>query len=148
MLPQERRYLLLEFPVLRTARHVAEIGAGCGSSLLPVLKANPEAVATATDISATCLLQLAAAAQREGIDVAARVRAFVADSTDPRVNAAFEGVGADALLIIFTLSAVAPEQQAIMLAQAYSALRPGGQLLIRDHGLYDMVGPQQSLRGA
>lgn len=41
---KERRYLLLEFPQLATSdppQHFVEIGCGCGSSLLPVLRANP-----------------------------------------------------------------------------------------------------------
>jgi len=48
------RYLLLEFPALARAAPpllVAELGCGCGSSLLPVLKANPAARALATDLS-------------------------------------------------------------------------------------------------
>ena len=35
------RYLLLEFPVLTTQdppQHVVELGCGCGSALLPILK--------------------------------------------------------------------------------------------------------------
>ena len=47
---------------------------------------------------------------------------------------------ADCLLIMFTLSAVEPEKaQHEMLSNAFRALRPGGRLMLRDHGLYDMV---------
>ena len=38
---KERRYLLLEFPVLAVQeppQHIVELGCGCGSALLPVLK--------------------------------------------------------------------------------------------------------------
>jgi hypothetical protein len=45
---KERRYLLLEFPELLRMEHVAEIGCGCGSSILPVLKANPASRTTCT----------------------------------------------------------------------------------------------------
>ncbi|KXZ54894.1 hypothetical protein GPECTOR_4g966 [Gonium pectorale] len=135
---KERRYLLLEFPQLLSATHVAEIGCGCGSSILPVLKANPGARATCTDISTTCLDQLLAAAAAEGVP-RERVAVFPADATDPAAAPAFVGHGADCLLIMFTLSAVPPEQQAVMLRHAWAALAPGGRLMIRDHGLYDMV---------
>lgn len=50
---KERRYLLLEFPQLLRSDvplHVAEIGCGCGSSLLPVLKANPSSRATGASL--------------------------------------------------------------------------------------------------
>lgn len=40
---------------------------------------------------------------------------------------------------MFTLSAVPPDLQMHMLRNAHASLRPGGTLLIRDHGLYDMV---------
>jgi tRNA G46 methylase TrmB len=49
-----RRYLVLEFPALARRAPpllVAELGCGCGASLLPVLKANPAARALATDLS-------------------------------------------------------------------------------------------------
>lgn len=91
-----------------------------------------------TDISSTCLEQLQAAARLEGI-APERLHLFPADATDPSLAPAFAPIAADALLIMFTLSAVVPEQQLVMLAHAYGSLRPGGQLLIRDHGLYDMV---------
>ncbi|KAG2435841.1 hypothetical protein HXX76_007036 [Chlamydomonas incerta] len=137
---KERRYLLLEFPFLThpDCRHVVEIGAGCGSSILPVLKANPGSRTTCTDISTTCLDQLLAAAAAEGID-RARVAVFPADATDPAAGPLFDGLAADALLIMFTLSAVPPEQQLVMLQHAWRSLAPGGRLMIRDHGLYDMV---------
>jgi hypothetical protein len=46
-----RRYILLEFPALAKLSegdHVMEIGCGCGSSILPVLAANPSVAATVT----------------------------------------------------------------------------------------------------
>ncbi|PNW71911.1 hypothetical protein CHLRE_16g668100v5 [Chlamydomonas reinhardtii] len=137
---KERRYLLLEFPFLThpDCRHVVEIGAGCGSSILPVLKANPGSRTTCTDISTTCLEQLLAAAHAEGVD-RSRVAVFPADATDPAAAHLFNGLAADALLIMFTLSAVPPQQQLVMLQHAWRSLAPGGRLLIRDHGLYDMV---------
>ena len=66
-------------------RHVAEIGCGCGSSLLPVLTTNPESTATITDVSDTCILQLRAAAEAMGVDTGRRiVRSFACDSSDPK----------------------------------------------------------------
>ena len=38
------RYLLLEFPVLTVQnppQRIAELGCGCGSALLPILKVHP-----------------------------------------------------------------------------------------------------------
>lgn len=80
-----RRYLLLEFPSLAAAgrrQHVLEIGCGCGSSLLPVLKVNPDARVTATDLSPTAVRLFADAAARAGI-APDRYEAFPCDAADP-----------------------------------------------------------------
>lgn len=49
------------------------------------------------------------------------------------------GLHADSLLLVFTLSALPPEAHGAALAHAFAALRPGGLLLFRDYGLYDMA---------
>lgn len=45
----------------------------------------------------------------------------------------------DAVLLVFTLSAVPPMDMEKLLKRAYNAMAPGGLLLIRDYGLYDMA---------
>lgn len=55
------RYLLLEFPALKRTDpppRVVELGCGVGSSLLPVLKANPGARVIATDVSPAAVCRL------------------------------------------------------------------------------------------
>ena len=102
-----RRYLLLEFPVLALERpllRVAEIGAGAGASILPVLRANPSCTVVLTDISATCLLQLREAAQACGLHASRIESTFVADASDPGQLPSFADIAADLLLMIFTLS--------------------------------------------
>jgi ubiquinone/menaquinone biosynthesis C-methylase UbiE len=138
---KERRYLLKEFPILAQAhppKLIVEIGCGCGASLLPVLKANGGARAVGTDISSTCLEQLRAASAAEGIG-ASRLELFTADGTELEQMQRYAGLNADVVMIMFTLSAVLPEAMLVMLKQAAAALKPAGVLLIRDHGLYDMV---------
>jgi predicted methyltransferase len=70
---------------------------------------------------------------------APRIKFFACDSSDLDTAPHFQGVDATHLLIMFTLSALSPSQQLNMLKNAFRALRPGGMLLLRDHGLYDMV---------
>ncbi len=44
----------------------------------------------------------------------------------------------DCVLLVFTLSAIPPHQAATVLRQVQQALKPGGRLLFRDYGVYDM----------
>ncbi|PRW58343.1 Bis(5 -adenosyl)-triphosphatase [Chlorella sorokiniana] len=175
---KEKRYLMLEFPSLGTTnppQHIAEIGCGCGSALLPVLQANPTCRVTGCDISPTALRLLGRAAEQAGVD-SSRICTFVLDaasrsdacsssggsggsgsenetdrsrtsssggagssSSSSSSSSPLAGLGADSCLLVFTLSALAPEDQPALLAHAYAALRPGGLLLFRDYGLYDMA---------
>ncbi|KAL0035798.1 hypothetical protein WJX77_003039 [Trebouxia sp. C0004] len=151
---KERRYLLLEFPCLTVSeppQHFVEIGCGCGSSLLPVLKANPTCTVTGTDLSPTAVDMFKRAAAKAGI-ASHRFTGYPADSTQADAVGGAEPntqSSADAALLIFTLAAVTPEEMPAMLHTAFQALRPGGVLLIRDHGLYDLthlrLPPEQQL---
>jgi hypothetical protein len=73
-----------------------------------------------------------------GLDTS-RVEAFTADGTGPELGQRLASCAADAVLIMFTLSAVVPEGMLGMMRNAKAALRAGGVLCIRDHALYDMV---------
>jgi methyltransferase-like protein 6 len=78
-----RRYLLLEFPCLTVSQppqQFMEIGCGCGSSLLPVLKANPTCTVTGTDLSPTAVDMFKRAAAKAGI-ASHRFTGYAADST-------------------------------------------------------------------
>jgi methyltransferase-like protein 6 len=45
----------------------------------------------------------------------------------------------DYVLLVFVLSAVCPSRAATFLRNASAPLRPGGRVLFRDYGLYDMT---------
>ena len=208
---KERRYLTKEFPELSRAfqteennkpLRVLEIGCGTGSSVLPVLRANKEAVVYACDCSAAAL--------RKAIEVVSTLNgstffpfmcdislenlpSFLCrppcdrphshvtkmftelptlgvkqmdiitlddeeDGSDPDICTGIEnskklqfgGLGGPALLpvcdggldivtMIFTLSAIPVERMAHVLSECFAVLKPGGLLLFRDYGLYDMT---------
>ena len=109
--------------------------------------------ATAVDISAAAVRTTATISQKLGFEN--RLETFVANLTDPadpgvvRLTQAHPG-GFDALLMIFTLSAVNPLARVVggdtttsdmtcALETANRSLKMGGLLLIRDYGLYDMT---------
>ncbi|GMH32622.1 hypothetical protein BSKO_00456 [Bryopsis sp. KO-2023] len=140
---KERRYLSLEFPQLGKSdppQHFIEIGAGCGSSILPVLRSNNSCTCTACDVSSTALQLLMAAAKNTGIDCS-RIKTVVLDAAEPPAEnyTPIGGHEADCVLLVFTLSAVPPHMMANMLQHAFQCLRPGGLLLLRDYGLCDMT---------
>jgi methyltransferase-like protein 6 len=45
----------------------------------------------------------------------------------------------DYVLLVFVLSAVCPTRASTFLRNACAPLRPGGRVLFRDYGLYDMT---------
>lgn len=118
-------------------QHVLEIGCGCGSSLLPVLKANPRVECTACDVSPTAVSLFREAIKSAGVEES-RVKSFALDATTAEGSETIASVQADICLLVFTLSAVMPEDMHSMLRVAYQGLSPGGLLLFRDYALYDM----------
>lgn len=55
----------------------------------------------------------------------------------PSVDCCIEGL--DIVTMIFTLSAIPVEKMAHVLSECFEVLKPGGLLLFRDYGLYDMT---------
>ncbi|XP_024539956.1 methyltransferase-like protein [Selaginella moellendorffii] len=111
---KERRYLLKEFPELGRSNQdftVLEVGCGAGSSAIEALP--------------TWLACDACRASDFGIKSS--------------LVSCCEG-GADFITLIFALSALADlDQMSNLLKECCSVLRPGGMLLFRDYGLYDMT---------
>jgi methyltransferase-like protein 6 len=135
---KSRSYLEHCFPQLRAVGDGAllcEIGCGTGAGLLPLLRAQPRLCAHAVDLSAAAVHRLETELARDAA-LAARCRVEVCDATQALP---FTAGAAAAVLLVFTLSAVPRAQQAALVRRAADALRPGGHLLLRDYGLYDMV---------
>jgi SAM-dependent methyltransferase len=114
------------------------------------LQANPSMRATGCDVSPTALRLLREAAERAGVH-SARIHTFVLDAavddgsgagsagTAGRVQHPLASLHGDFVLLTFTLSAVPHARMPCMLRHAAIALRPGGLLLLRDYGRYDMA---------
>ena len=137
---KERRYLLRQFPLLeREQLRVLEVGCGTGSSVLPILKGNASAHVFASDPSQSAvritreLSELAGVGERLTTSVAATTASTTGGTgfaSTPQVDVA---------LLVFTLSAIASDVARRELTRALaSALSPGGYLLFRDYGLFDV----------
>ena len=101
-------------------------------------QANPTCTASVCDVSPTAIANLQTTLQNEGID-SERVHVAVHDAASPAGCPLICRRPADICMLIFTLSAVPPDHMHTMLETALQCLRPGGLLLVRDYGCYDMV---------
>ena len=132
---EERRYLLQAFPSLSSGElQVLEVGCGNGSSTTPILSGNPKARVHATDPSETAVEITRTVC--ENLGVADRLTTEV-QSADGPLGGALHG-HFDAALLVFTLSAVPRPGDVALFNRVASALRPGGVLLFRDYGNYDL----------
>ena len=145
---QAKRYLGAAFPAI--ARRCAEcanegadarallveLGCGSGAAVLPLLRAEARLNAVAVDVSPNAVALLRAALEADGAIATHRLRTATVDVR--RDALPVSDATADFVLCVFTLSAMEPETHARAFAKAYRALRPGGALLFRDFGLYDV----------
>jgi methyltransferase-like protein 6 len=147
-----RTYLSRDFPCLQRAAtqplSLLEFGCGTGASLLPLLSALPHLHATGFDLSPHAIALAAAHPVATGLG-AGRCLFFAGDATDPGCTVAQQVARAqaqaqhppaplfDAVLLLFCLSAIAPELHAAVLQRASQCLRAGGLLLLRDYGAGD-----------
>uniref|UniRef100_A0A2C9VB00 tRNA N(3)-methylcytidine methyltransferase n=1 Tax=Manihot esculenta TaxID=3983 RepID=A0A2C9VB00_MANES len=157
---KERRYLLKEFPELVSCddfSKVLEVGCGSGSSVIPILRIETlekaKQIVDATDI---ILVQNRFKPFYCGFGFTGFPKWLLCDSCSliPTLNqqecfssdgsyCLKEGGccigGVDFVTLIFTLSAVPFNRMPTAILECFFVLKPGGLLLFRDYGLYDMT---------
>eukprot|EP01128_Nolandella_sp_AFSM9_P007450 TRINITY_DN4084_c0_g1_i1.p1 TRINITY_DN4084_c0_g1~~TRINITY_DN4084_c0_g1_i1.p1 ORF type:complete len:390 (+),score=66.87 TRINITY_DN4084_c0_g1_i1:34-1203(+) len=146
---KDRNWLTTEYPELlpysdtnpgcpgvggRTALKIAEFGCGVGNTIVPLLPLCPDAVFYGSDFSPHAIKVLRDHPQFS-VD---RVKAFICDiaSEDP---VAIGDVEMDAVLLIFVLSAIAPDRHANVLRRIAKVMRKGALLFFRDYGVGDLA---------
>lgn len=144
-----------------------EVGCGNGSTVLPVLRGSKNITVYACDCSSEALVRTKENIDRATIG-ATKVDNFHSFSCDFSTSAFPNWVachhcrhnqhcyyhsgesgdtslnehcigGVDFVTLIFTLSAVPKERMPRAIKECFSVLKPGGLLLFRDYGLYDMT---------
>ncbi|XP_022083685.1 methyltransferase-like protein 2 isoform X2 [Acanthaster planci] len=134
--PQDQ---LLEekFPGWDSETRILEVGCGVGNTIFPVLQTNvdPGLFVYGCDFSSVA------------IDIVKqhheynpqRCHAFVYDITDDSAAMPFPQRSLDIIILIFVLSAIHPEKMQESVSRLARYLKPGGLVLLRDYGRYDMA---------
>ncbi|CAG9321454.1 unnamed protein product [Blepharisma stoltei] len=129
---KDRHYLLNEFPELNGEILLLEVGCGVGNAIYPLLEDNQALRAQVCDFSREAINLLR---QNPSFN-SERLQADVCDITKQPVPFTEPS---DALLILFVLSAISPEKHRLAIANATSNLKPGGLVMFRDYGRYDLA---------
>lgn len=125
------------FPGDTATFRILEVGCGVGNTVFPVLHTNndPGLMMYCCDFSTTAV-QLVK--DHRDYDPK-RCHAFVWDITDADASLPFPSESLDIVIMIFVLSAVHPDKMQHALNRLANCLKPGGQILLRDYGRYDMA---------
>lgn len=132
---KERHWFTEEFPVLKDARRILEVGCGTGSSIYPLLSINEDIIVYACDFA-----EHAVELVKQHKDYSSgRVTVFCNDITrNPLVgNVPEESI--DICMMIFVLSAISPAWMRNALANVNGTLRLGGMVCFRDYCSGDLA---------
>ncbi|KAI9303691.1 S-adenosyl-L-methionine-dependent methyltransferase [Cunninghamella echinulata] len=141
---KDRHWLKIEFPELFEAasseagnKKVFEIGCGAGNTMYPLLEQsqNPELFVYAADYSSTAVQVVLNNPDYNP----ERSKAFVWDLASESLPEDIEPESLDIIVMIFVFSALAPEQWAQAIKNLHRMLKPGGLVLFRDYGRYDLA---------
>eukprot|EP00922_Rhytidocystis_sp_ex-Travisia-forbesii_P005878 GHVS01008534.1.p1 GENE.GHVS01008534.1~~GHVS01008534.1.p1 ORF type:complete len:328 (+),score=56.06 GHVS01008534.1:25-1008(+) len=153
---KDRQWMKKEFAELRNCRGgneasveeslLVEVGCGVGNSLMPILKDNPHISAVGIDCSERAIQMLKERWKNETSQLPAAsqggrlIDAAVADITREDIAPSLCAAGsADMVLLMFVLSAIHPDHYTQVALRCSKLLKPGGVVLLRDYGRYDMA---------
>lgn len=142
---KDRNWLFTEFPELllkddvpESSFKILEVGCGVGNTVFPIVRSNknPNLYVYGCDFSSTAIDVLK---QSPDYDEA-KCKAFVCDITDLHKNEFPINKGElDLIVMIFVFSAIKPEKMLDTMKNMVKLLKPGGKILFRDYGLYDLA---------
>lgn len=137
---RDRQWLPSEFPELYEPQHlkIMEVGCGAGNTVFPLAKARKEEAdfhVYACDFAPSAV-KLVKEFREYNPD---RISVFLHDLSKDEVFEGIEEGTLDVIVAIFVLSALDPAKLDFAINKMYRYLKPGGFLLFRDYGQYDMT---------
>ncbi|XP_048416602.2 tRNA N(3)-methylcytidine methyltransferase METTL2 [Stegostoma tigrinum] len=116
---------------------ILEVGCGVGNTVFPILQTNkdPGLFVYCCDFSSTAveLIKLNSCYDHS------RCLAFVHDLCDTQATYPMPNESLDIIILIFVLSAIHPDKIQAVVKRLSQLLKPGGMILFRDYGRYDMA---------
>jgi len=125
------------FPGEAAHTRIFEVGCGVGNTVFPVLQANSD-----KGIFMYCcdFAKSAVDLVKEHPDYDRdRCYAFLCDISCENPEFPFPKESLDIIVLIFVLSAIAPSKMQRVICTLAELLKPGGRILFRDYGRYDMA---------
>lgn len=112
-----------------------EVGCGVGNFIFPLLSWSNIQYIHACDISPRAVDFV----KQNPLYDTNKINAFTCDITQDSVLSQVPASSVDIATLIFVLSAIHPDKFSAVVKNLYSLLKPGGIVLFRDYGLYDMA---------
>ncbi|XP_075418140.1 tRNA N(3)-cytidine methyltransferase METTL2A [Tenrec ecaudatus] len=126
-----------EFPGSSATYRILEVGCGVGNTVFPILQTNndPGLFVYCCDFSSAAVELVQTNPEYDP----SRCLAFVHDLCDDERSYPVPSDSLDVIVLIFVLSAIDPDKMQKAIHRLSRLLRPGGLMLLRDYGRYDMA---------
>ncbi|XP_054463439.1 tRNA N(3)-methylcytidine methyltransferase METTL2 [Anoplopoma fimbria] len=136
---EHRREVATDADILGSSAtyRILEVGCGVGNTVFPILKTNndPGLFVYCCDFSSTAVELVKSNPEYDP----GRCFAFVHDLSDVEANYPVSDGTLDVIVLIFVLSALHPNKMQESISRLARLLKPGGVMLLRDYGRYDMA---------
>nr|XP_020667357.1 methyltransferase-like protein 2 isoform X1 [Pogona vitticeps] len=134
---EEEKLREIDFPGSSATYRILEVGCGAGNTVFPILQTNndPGLFVYCCDFSTTAVDLVKAHPEYD----TSRCFAFVHDLSNNGTPFPMPDECLDVVVLIFVLSAVLPETMQCIINRLSRLLKPGGMILLRDYGRYDLA---------